>query len=235
MPSHYSQPEASSHYDVLGVDRSADHDEIRRAYHRAARRWHPDGFVDSTPSDASRAETEMRRVNEAWEVLGERASRAAYDRALHGALADRPGGGTGFTTADGVVRIDPRLLDPRFVEARRHAQLDEISTRSSAILRVAPILTLLGLLLAIFVFTAYARGGGESAATTTLPGPSLGNGIVANTCVSVIGGPSLLARPCDANADGRVIGARETDGVCPLGTLREVELSNGAIACLGAV
>jgi phosphatidylserine decarboxylase len=34
-------------------------------------------------------------------------------------------------------------------------------------------------------------------------------------------------------ADGKVIGARLPDGVCPIGTIREVELTNGAIACLG--
>ena len=75
-----------------------------------------------------------------------------------------------------------------------------ISNRSSAILRVAPMLALLGLLLAIFVFTAYARNGDATAATTTLPGPSLGAGIKANDCVTVLTGPSLLSRPCDATA-----------------------------------
>lgn len=227
----------STHYEVLGVAKTAEHAEIRRAYHRAARRWHPDGFIDVPKAEAERAEREMRRVNEAWKVLGEADSRRDYDRHLSGgATVDREAARTtGIRTDDGVIRVDPRLLDPEFVAARRHAQQDEISNRSSAILRVAPILALLGMLAAIFVFTAYARGGGDSATTTTLPGPSLGNGIEAGTCVSVIGGPSLLARPCDANADGLVIGAREPDGVCPLGTVRDVELSNGAIACLAAI
>jgi hypothetical protein len=53
--------------------------------------------------------------------------------------------------------------------------------------------------------------------------------------VSVLTGPSLLKRPCGPTADGRVIGARLPDGVCALATVREVELSNGAIACLGAI
>ncbi|MDH3684202.1 MAG: J domain-containing protein [Acidimicrobiia bacterium] len=224
----------STHYEVLGVASTADHAEIRRAYYRAARRWHPDGFIGVPDAESERAELQMRRVNEAWEVLGEAESRRDYDRRIGGSGAAVAGSG-GIRNDDGVIRIDPRLLDPEFVAARRHAQFDEISNRSSAVLRVAPILALLGLLAVIFVYTAYARGGGESATTTTFPGPSLGTGIEAGTCVSVIGGPSLLARPCDANADGLMIGAREPDGVCPLGTVRDVELANGAIACLAAI
>ena len=224
-----------THYEVLGVASTAAHEEVRQAYYRAARRWHPDQLASGSPSDADRAETQMRRVNEAWEVLGTTDRRTAYDRQLQGAATARRTTTSGFTNDDGVIRIDPRLLDPDVLHARRHAQADEISNRSSAILRVAPVLALLGLLAAIFVFTAYARSGRGEAPATTFPGPSLGAGIESGVCVSVIGGPSLLARPCDANADGRVIGARQPDGTCPLGTLREVELTNSAVACLGAV
>ena len=61
-----------SHYDVLGVSPGAKPDAIRRAYLRQARRWHPD-----RPSGDSE---QMRAVNEAWQVLGDPRSRAAYDR-----------------------------------------------------------------------------------------------------------------------------------------------------------
>jgi hypothetical protein len=177
----------------------------------------------------------MRRVNEAWEVLGEVDRRRAYDRELQGLSTVDRSAANGYRNDDGIIRIDPRLLDPDVLNARRHAQTDEISNRSSAVLRVAPVLGLVGLLAVIFIFTAYARSGRGSATTTTFVGPGLGAGIEGGVCVSVIGGPSLLARPCDTNADGRVIGARQPDGACPLGTIREVELTNGAIACLGAV
>lgn len=231
-------PAVPTHYELLEVDRSADHAEIRRAYHRAARQWHPDRFAGVSGAAADRAEGQMRLVNEAWEVLGHLERRQAYDRDLRSgygeaaSTARMPG-----TAADdnGVIRIDPRLLDPTFLASRRDAQLHQISNRTSVILRTAPLLALLGLLAGIFIFTAYARSNGGTAATTTLPGPSLGTGIEANVCVSVLTGPSLLARPCDATADGRVIGARLDDGLCPLGTVREVTLSNGAIACLAAV
>ncbi len=235
---------AKSHYDVLSVTPSADRAAVRRAYHEAARKWHPDRFAGRAPKEAAEAETNMRLVNEAWETLGDPARRKTYDIELRrstgtgGSAADattagRPMGGPTMPDDDGVIRIDPRLLDPSFLAARRHVQADQISNRTSMILRAAPLVVLLALLAGIFVFTAYAVGDAEVASPTTVPGPSLGTGIEANDCVSVLTGPALLERPCDAIADGKVIGARLPDGVCPVGTVREVELANGAIACLG--
>ena len=63
-----------SHYSVLGVSPGAKPDAIRRAYLSQARRWHPD-----RPSGDPE---QMRAVNEAWQVLGDMRSRAAYDRSL---------------------------------------------------------------------------------------------------------------------------------------------------------
>lgn len=72
-----------SHYDVLGVSPDAKPDAIRRAYLRQARRWHPDRPSGDTE--------QMRAVNEAWQVLGNIRSRAAYDRNL-ARSAPRPAG-----------------------------------------------------------------------------------------------------------------------------------------------
>ena len=127
-----------NHYDVLGVTRQADHHQVRRAYLDAARRWHPDRFSGKPTKEAEQAEHAMRRVTQAWSVLGNAQSRAAYDRQLI-ARAPEPGTRPGVTTDRGVTRIDPRLLDPSFLAARREAQLDEISARSSLFLRAAPV------------------------------------------------------------------------------------------------
>ncbi len=223
-----------THYDILGVDPRAEHDQIRRAYLSAARRWHPDRHSGESAEESDKAERAMRRVNQAWSVLGDKVSREAYDRQLVPQETRYPGstGAAGVRTDDGVTRIDPRLLDPAFLAARRESQFDEISSRSSLILRAAPVLAVLGLLVAIFVFTAYARNSVDRTTASTVPGPNLGAGIVANDCVVVTSGPALLEVPCTANADGRVFGARLPDGVCPLGTDREVTLSNGSIVCL---
>ena len=226
-----------NHYEILGVAQQADHDQIRKAYLARARKWHPDRYSGKPEAEAEKAEKAMRRVNQAWEILGDATRRQAYDRQLvpsgrNGGLDD---GRPGIRTDDGVTRIDPRLLDPQFLQSRREAQITEISGRTSLVLRAAPLVAVLGLLIAIFVFTAYARNGVGTTTQSTVPGPNLGAGIGANDCVSITSGPALLEVPCTAAASGRVIGARLPDGVCPFGTAQEIELSNGSIACLASV
>ncbi len=71
-----------THYQALGVSRSAQTAEIRRAYLRLARLHHPDANAGRSSSQQTAAERDMRRINEAWMVLGDRARRRAYDAEL---------------------------------------------------------------------------------------------------------------------------------------------------------
>ncbi len=222
-----SQP--SDHYRVLGVARRAEPDEIRKAYLDAARRWHPDRQAGKTADRMAEAERNMRQANEAFAVLSDPEQRRAYDQRWR---QDSTSGRPGVRTDDGITRVDPRLLDPEFLAARRAAQIDEISHRSSVVVRAIPVVVVLALLGAIFVFTAYARDGEGPPVATTVPGPALGGDIVANDCVVITSGPALQEVPCTAAVAWRVIGARLPDGQCPLGTETEVELTNGAIVCL---
>jgi molecular chaperone DnaJ len=66
-----------THYDTLGIERKARPAEIKRAYRRLARRYHP----DINPGDR-RAEDRFKKVNEAYEILGDPQRRRAYDREL---------------------------------------------------------------------------------------------------------------------------------------------------------
>jgi molecular chaperone DnaJ len=74
------------YYEILGVNRSAGDAEIKRAYHRLAREYHPD--LNKDPG----AEERFKEINEAYEALGDRRKRAEYDRWGH------VGPGGGFAT-----------------------------------------------------------------------------------------------------------------------------------------
>jgi curved DNA-binding protein len=70
--------EFKDYYSALGIDRTASEDEVRKAYRKLARKYHPD------VSKEADAEKRMRDINEANDVLRDKEKRAAYD-----ALADR--------------------------------------------------------------------------------------------------------------------------------------------------
>jgi DnaJ-class molecular chaperone len=99
--------EFKDYYNVLGVKRDATTDEIKKAYRKLARRYHPDVNQGNTA-----AETKFKEINEAYEVLSDPEKRNKYDQ--FGADWNRyqQTGGTGgfdwdrYVNQPGGVRID---------------------------------------------------------------------------------------------------------------------------------
>lgn len=80
------------YYDILGVDRDASHKEIKKAYRRLARKYHPD------VNDSEGAEEKFKEISEAYEVLSDSQKRQQYDR--FGRTGEDMFGGGGFSWQD---------------------------------------------------------------------------------------------------------------------------------------
>lgn len=79
------------YYEVLGVSKDADKAQIKSAFKKMARQYHPD-----VAEDKKDAEQKFGEINEAYGVLGDEEKRAYYDRHGHAPGAQGQGGGGGF-------------------------------------------------------------------------------------------------------------------------------------------
>lgn len=78
---------ARDYYEILGVSRDADKEEIKRAYRRLARKYHPDVNKEAG------AEERFKEINRAYEVLSEPEVRARYDRFGEAGVSSGAGAG----------------------------------------------------------------------------------------------------------------------------------------------
>jgi chaperone protein DnaJ len=93
--------EYKDYYKILGVAKTADEKEIKSAYRRLARKYHP----DVNPNDKS-AEGKFKELQEAYEVLSDADKRAKYDRYGEEWKAFTQGGGFGASQPGGSATVD---------------------------------------------------------------------------------------------------------------------------------
>ncbi len=82
--------EKRDYYEVLGLQKGAGDDEIKKAYRKLAKQYHP----DMNPGDAD-AEVKFKEVNEAYSVLSDSEKKSRYDQFGHAGVDPNFGGGSG--------------------------------------------------------------------------------------------------------------------------------------------
>ncbi|HDQ59606.1 MAG TPA: J domain-containing protein, partial [Candidatus Woesearchaeota archaeon] len=89
------------YYKILGVDRDASEEQIKRAFRQLARKWHPDVNPGS-----KEAEEKFKDINEAFEVLKNPEKRSSYDRFGHEGFKDSgfSPGAEGFPSFEEIFR-----------------------------------------------------------------------------------------------------------------------------------
>ncbi len=190
-------------YELLGVPGDASPVKVRDAYRQLALVFHPD--TSGATSD------DMALLNEAWHTLSDPGRRAAYDASLR----PNPPAFRRFDAPlddDGEPEPEPVFTAHRFAEPRRWP---------------AAALMIIAAMGVIFVFTAYAVGGGRGTVETEITKP-----LVVDVCVSIRPGAAAVEVPCGRPHFGVVKAVVARGGSCIPGTEGYFDRNSDAMVCV---
>lgn len=249
-------------YEVLGVGKTANADDIKKAYRQKAIQYHP----DKNPGDKS-AEEKFKEAAEAYDVLSDEQKRARYDNYGHAGLdgmgGGRRGGGGGFDGMDfdDILRragFDTEDIFSQFFGGGRRGggggrgqgergsnlrikvkmTLEEISTGVEKKIKVrkqVPCNTCNG---------SGARDSGSVSSCGTCRGSGMVSRVVqtpfgamqsATTCPTCSGAGQVIKNPCNVcRGDGRVFGEETLDVNIPAGVTDQIQLSMSGKGNAGA-
>lgn len=91
---------SKNYYDILGIEKNASEDEIKKSYKKLAIKWHP----DKNPNNISEAEKKFKEISEAYQVLSDKNKREIYDN--YGEDGLKNGDGPNMNTSpDDIFRM----------------------------------------------------------------------------------------------------------------------------------
>ena len=88
------------YYEVLGVEKGASENDIKKAYRKAAMKYHPDKLATATEAEKKEAEEKFKEINEAYQILSDSQKRQQYDQFGHAAFEQGAGGFSGGSYGD---------------------------------------------------------------------------------------------------------------------------------------
>ncbi len=112
---------ANDYYDILGIDKDASKSDIKKAYRKKAKKYHP----DKNPDDPDKAREKFKKISEAYEVLADDEKRKRYDRYGKAGVKDQFSQGD-FTWQDFSHREDLEDIFSEFFGGRRTGGFEDI-------------------------------------------------------------------------------------------------------------
>jgi hypothetical protein len=229
-------------YDLLGVDPDASPEELHRAYRHRARLLHPDGQAGRTAAEMASAQAAMSRLNEAWSVLRDPETRRRYDRRGSGYsgpggwedLGDGRAGGPGDYDRDGGYEggdwpdgeWDESGPYPGF--SAREVGLAHGRRRW---LTAGPAVVLVGIMMVIFIFSAYAGPSTPPPTTPSTPTTNAAGLTLLGQCLDAQSGIDAVT-DCTRPNGGRVVAVPGSGQGCPAGTTVHLLSDHSQVVCL---